>query len=47
MAVILLERLVQLAILLANVLATLDGLGTSVILVTLQMVTLELLVMNV
>ena len=43
----LLERLVQLAILLANVLATLDGLGTSVILVTLRTVTLVLLVTNV
>ena len=47
MAVMLLDLLVQLVILLANVLATLDGLETSVILVILKMVTLEFLVMNV
>ena len=43
----LLDLLAQLVILLANVVATLDGLETSVILVILKMVTLEFLVMNV
>ena len=43
----LLDLLAQLVILLANVVATLDGLETSVILVILNMVTLEFLVMNV